>query len=158
VRTADLQRVLAQRADIVAAAVVALNAGSVGSPGGLSRRQRWQLLGLDAWCDRAAVSVARRGKRTGLVIEAHCFRRHGDVWVWEEMGPTLDYSRPALPSRAVSGSDGYTDASAQSNVRTGDSVGLWHLVAQAAQTRADGRTRPVPRTDGSSPLVLQRFA
>ncbi|WP_426573787.1 hypothetical protein [Aquihabitans sp. McL0605] len=110
----------------------------------MSRRRRWQLLGLDASGDLAAVAVARRGKRAGLAIEAHRFRRHDGAWVWEQVGPTSDFSEPTLPPRSLSGNDGWSESATQSDVRTGDSVGLWHLVAPATQTRTDGRTRPVP--------------
>ena len=143
-RRADLERVLAQRADIVAAATAALDGGGLGSPAELSRRHRWRLLNLDVRGDRAAVAVARRGKRSGLVVEAHRFRRQAGAWVWDEMGPSSDFDEPVLPPRATSGHNGCSASTTQRDVRRGDCVGLWLLVAQATRIRADGQTRDVP--------------
>lgn len=128
----------------MAAATAALDAGGIGSPVAMSRRQRWQLLSLDARGDLAAVAVARRGKRSGLVVEVHRFRRCEGAWVWDRMGPTSDFTEPTLPPRTTSGHHGCSERRTQGNVRTGDSVGLWHLVAQATQIRTGGRTQPVP--------------
>ncbi len=144
VRRADLERVLAQRAEIVAGAAAALDADGLGSPKEMSRRQRWRLLGLDVRGDLAAVAVARRGKRTGLVIEAHRFRREEGAWVWDQIGPSSDFSEPVLPPRSTSGHNGCSEGATQGDVRTGDCVGLWLLVSEATRMRRDGRTRDVP--------------
>lgn len=135
---------LSQRAAIVAAAAAALDADATCPQTVMSRRQRWQLLDLDRRGDLAAVVVARRGKRSGLVVEVHCFRHLGGAWVWDQMGPTSDFAEPTLPPRATSGHDGWSESRTQSNVQTGASVGLWHLVEQATQIRTDGWQRPVP--------------
>ncbi len=99
---------------------------------------------MDVGSDLAAVAVARRGKRTGLVVETHCFRRHDDGWIWEEVGPSVDYDEPTLPPRLVTDRGGYSDASERRNVKTGNGIGLWHLVAQAERVRTNGRARVVP--------------
>lgn len=135
---------LAQRAEIVVAATAALDAGAIGSSAALSRRQRWQLLFLDARDDLAAVAVARRGKRSGLVVEAHHFRRCEGAWVWDQVGSTLEFTQPNLPPRATSEHGGYSMGTTQNDVLAGDIVGLWHLVAEATQIRSDGRHRSVP--------------
>jgi hypothetical protein len=135
---------LAQRAEIVVAATAALDAGGIGSPAALSRQRRWRLLFLDARGDLAAVAVARRGKRSGLVVEAHHFRRGEGAWVWDQVGPTLDFTQPTLPPRATSAHGGHSMGTTQNDVRAGDIVGLWHLVAEATQIRTDGRLRSVP--------------
>jgi hypothetical protein len=44
----------------------------------------------------------------------------------------------------TSGHNGCSGSTTQGDVRTGDCVGLWLLVAQATQIRTDGRTRDVP--------------
>lgn len=144
VRSADLERVLAQRADIVEAATAALDIGGLPPPAEMSRRQRWRLLGLDVRGDLAAVAVARRGKRAGLVVETHRFRRQEGAWVWDQMGPSSDFIEPVLPPRATSGHNGCSESTTQGDVRTGDCVRLWLLVAQATQIRTDGQTRAVP--------------
>lgn len=143
-RNVDAERVLAWRREATVAAVEALVRGSINDAPPLSRRHRWDLLDLDVRSDRAAVAVARRGKRTGLTIETLCFRRDDGAWVQGEPGPSTDPEEPFLPKRfPADGRQAWTSCSSI-GFPAGEHVALWNLVAEAAALRDDGRIRPVP--------------
>lgn len=143
-RTADVERLLAWRRRATVAAVEALERGSIKEAPQLSRRHRWDLLDLDVRSDRAAVAVARRGKRTRLTIETLCFRRDGGAWVEADPGPSTDQEQPFLPERlSTDGPEAWTSC-ASIGRPAGEHIALWHLVADARALRDDDRIRTVP--------------
>ena len=145
--TAAEQRRSAQRADIVTAAVRAIEAGLVGDQRPLSRRNRWTLLDLSANPDRAVVAVAIRNKRNGLRIETYVFERTDDGWLHAEQGPGQEFEGCEMPSRFAGTSGGTAHSFASTRYGPGpadEQVGLWHLNEQAVAVRTRWQTRAVP--------------
>lgn len=144
-RSADVERRDDQHSRIVEAAQAVLDSEGTTAPRPLSRRSRWQVIAVDVRPDLAAVAVARRGKRAGLSIETHVFRRAGGEWAWADIGAVWDSEEVALPQRlshdeltvamgsavAASGCDGiWTD--------------LYQLPREAAWLREADRLDGVP--------------